>query len=74
MSEIKTIRLEVTGMSCQGCVNAVQAAITNTGGVLSGKVSLEERSAEVTYDPSQVSESAIIQVIREAGYDASLSA
>ncbi|RMI27509.1 MAG: heavy-metal-associated domain-containing protein, partial [Calditrichaeota bacterium] len=46
---IQTVQVKVTGMSCNGCVRAVENALTRTAGVISSKVSLEEGRAEVQY-------------------------
>ena len=71
-----TVKLAVEGMTCQGCVGTIQGALTKTGGVLPGSVvvSLENNSAELKYDPAQVSEADLIDVIKKAGYSASLAA
>lgn len=75
-ADAATIKLAVEGMTCQGCVGTIQGALTQTGGVLPGSVvvSLENNSAELKYDPAQVSEADLINVIKKAGYTATLAA
>ncbi|HPF58324.1 MAG TPA: heavy metal translocating P-type ATPase [Candidatus Competibacteraceae bacterium] len=60
-------RLAVTGMSCAGCVAAVENALRSAPGVTTANVNFAERTAQVSGD---VPLPALIQAIRAAGYDA----
>ncbi len=66
------ITIQVSGMSCQGCVKAVTAALKNTNGVKTAEVSLEKNIASVEYDPAVVTPEELVQAIEEAGYGASV--
>ncbi len=66
------ITLKVSGMSCQGCVNAVTAALKNTNGVKTAEVSLEKNMATVEYDPAIAKPEDLVRAIEEAGYGASV--
>ena len=44
----KTIEFDITGMTCDHCVNAVTNAIKETPGVSSAVVSLDDKKATVT--------------------------
>lgn len=61
-----TLELEITGMSCGHCVNAVKNALKELEGVQVRKV--EIGSAAVDYDPARSSPAAIEGAIEEAGY------
>ena len=61
--------LNVEGMSCSHCVNAVTKALTALGGVSSVDVSLENKTVAVDYDADKVSLDAIREAIEEEGYD-----
>jgi len=60
----------VQGMSCDGCVQTVTAALTKIPGVQSAKVSLEEKKAVVVADPAQVPSEKIVAAVKQAGYQA----
>jgi len=62
--------IAVEGMTCQGCVDTITEALTKVPGVRSVKVSLEDKTAVVVADESQVSTDAIVAAIDKAGYQA----
>lgn len=62
-----TVTLQVQGMSCQHCVNAIVGALREIGA--SGKVDLSNRSVEVSYDEGRISVERIKIAIEEQGYD-----
>lgn len=63
------LRLSILGMSCAGCVSAVEGALGKVAGVISVSVNFADHSARVTghADPDQ-----LIQSVKDAGYDAAL--
>ncbi len=61
----KTV-LNITGMSCAHCVNAVRKELAKLPGVHVEDVQIG--SARVSYDPKLVNERALEAAIREAGY------
>ncbi|MFD1884707.1 cation transporter [Paenibacillus wenxiniae] len=61
------VKLEVEGMSCQHCVNAVEGALSEIGA--SGKVNLEAKSVDISYDESKLDVVKLTEVIEEQGYD-----
>ena len=69
MTAVETKILKVGGMLCEHCVKAVTAAVGSIAGVDSVKVSLEEGSAEVRYDPAQVSLDKIKAAIAEEDFE-----
>ncbi len=61
-----TLELEISGMSCGHCVNAVKSALEELDGVDVKKV--EIGSATVDYDPARTSRETIESAIDDAGY------
>jgi len=66
------ITLPVEGMTCAACQATVQKALQRQPGVLDASVNLMMKSAAVTYDPARVQPEALVEAIRETGYEAAL--
>jgi copper chaperone len=66
----QTIEFNVTGMTCDHCVNAVTTAVKDVEGVADVKVSLDEKKALVTGETIDVAK--VIAAIEEEGYEAAL--
>jgi len=62
-------KLDVEGMSCNGCVNKVKAALESMDGVESAEVSLEDKAALVR---GQIGPQVLMEAIRSVGKQASL--
>lgn len=62
-----TLTLQVEGMSCNHCVNAVETALKEIGA--SGKVDLTGKKVEVTYDEASLTADKIKDAIEDQGYD-----
>ena len=58
------------GMTCQGCVGTVTAALEKLPGVESVDVSLEKKQAVVVGSPAQVTAPAVVAAVEKAGYKA----
>lgn len=67
---MKTITLHVEGMTCGGCVKSVTRVLEEVDGVQSADVQLAAKTATVTYDESKVNVAQLIEVIEDAGFDA----
>ncbi|MYD90202.1 MAG: heavy metal translocating P-type ATPase [Caldilineaceae bacterium SB0662_bin_9] len=63
--------LAIGGMTCTGCVQAVQQALNGTEGVLEARVSLTPPLATVTYLPHATNPEALATSVDRAGYEAS---
>lgn len=61
------LTLQVQGMSCGHCVNAVEGALKELGA--SGKVDLASGSVAVQYDESRLTTAQIKEAIEDQGYD-----
>ena len=64
-----SLRLSISGMSCQHCVRAVQGALQGVPGVRVEEVSIG--AARIEYDPAQTSLEAIVDAVNDEGYGAS---
>ena len=60
-------RLSIAGMSCAGCVSAVEEALMSVPGVSNAMVNLGERTATIIGSNDS---DALINAVRSAGYDA----
>jgi copper chaperone len=65
---METIKLGVEGMHCRHCVMAVKSALAALPGVASAEVSLEQKTATVSYDPAKVGRPAMKAAIENEGY------
>jgi copper chaperone len=65
---METIKLGVEGMHCKHCVMAVKNAVGALPGVASVDVSLEQKLATVSYDPTKVALPAMKTAIENEGY------
>ena len=67
MSDAKTITLDVKGMTCQGCVNAVTRIVKRADANAEVKIDLAAGRADVT---TAVAAETIAQAISKGGYEA----
>lgn len=65
---MKEINLEIGGMHCVMCANAVERALKKLPGVEAASVSYASESAAVTYDEARVTPSAMKKCVKKAGY------
>lgn len=70
---MKTTRLEITGMSCDHCVRAVESALRMKDGVRSATVDLGKGAAEVEHDEARVSPQQLAAAVADEGYEASIA-
>jgi copper chaperone len=66
-----TMVLKVGGMSCGGCVKSVTTVLEALPGVARAEVSLANGEAVVTYEADKVGRERMVQVIDDAGFEAS---
>ncbi len=64
----QSVRLSIGGMSCAGCVSAVEEALSGVEGVEAATVNLGERTAIV--EGSDIAVESLIKAVKKAGYDA----
>jgi P-type Cu+ transporter len=68
----ETIHINVGGMTCAACQSHVQRALEETPGVERAAVNLMTNDATVVFDPAAVAAPALLEAIRDTGYDADL--
>jgi P-type Cu+ transporter len=66
------IDIPVQGMTCAACQARVQRELQRQPGVLDAAVNLMMKNAAVTYDPAVTQPQALVEAIRETGYEAEL--
>ncbi|HMO54216.1 MAG TPA: heavy-metal-associated domain-containing protein [Tepidiformaceae bacterium] len=66
----QTIELNITGMTCDHCVNAVTGALKDVDGVTDAVVSLDEKKATITAEGADIA--TLIAAVEEEGYEAAL--
>ncbi|MCM5705588.1 heavy metal translocating P-type ATPase [Larsenimonas salina] len=68
--EGRTLELALTGITCAGCVATIQNALDRADGVDRATVNFASRSAQVS---TRLSPEALVRVIEDAGYGASVA-
>ncbi len=63
------INLPITGMHCENCAATISRNLKEMAGILVADVSIATEHAAVTYNPSTLSEDAIVDKIRSLGFD-----
>ncbi|MGE7185046.1 copper chaperone CopZ [Peribacillus sp. NPDC006672] len=66
---MEKVTLNVSGMSCGHCVNAVEGNVGKLAGVESVKVHLEAAKVDIAFDNEKVSLEKIKETIDDQGYD-----
>ena len=65
---IKTITLDVDGMSCGHCVASVENSLKELDGIFAAKVTLDENRVVVEYNPDKVNIMQMVIATTNAGY------
>jgi Cu+-exporting ATPase len=68
------ITIPVGGMTCAACQAHVAKALEKQPGVESATVNLMMGSAAVVFDPSMIKPEALVETVRETGYESALPA
>ena len=63
------LNLPITGMHCENCTNTITRHLKKMDGILAVEVSLATEYAAVTFDAAVLSEDAIVDKIRDLGFD-----
>ena len=66
------VTIPVGGMTCAACQSRVQRALGKVDGVQDASVNLMLNNATVAFDPTVVSPQALVDTIRDAGYEAEI--
>ncbi|KAJ7401966.1 ATPase copper transporting beta [Pitangus sulphuratus] len=68
-----TVTVNIVGMTCQSCVQAIEGQISKVKGVVSIKVSHEQNNAVIKYVQSEISPDQICLEIQDMGFDANIA-
>jgi sulfite exporter TauE/SafE/copper chaperone CopZ len=69
-TSVSTLELCVGGMTCVGCQNRIERALSRTEGVVWARVSYADGTARVEYDPNETDAREIVTAIEGLGYRA----
>ena len=61
----ETIKLNITGMTCDHCATGIEKMLSKNDGVNEAKVSYQSGSCECSFDPSKTSKEEIVNTINE---------
>lgn len=65
---MQTTVLDVTGMTCAGCVRTIERALRQVDGVAGASVNLATQQARVEVDPARAGRGDLVAAIEAAGY------
>ena len=66
---MEKVILQVSGMSCGHCVNAIEGSVGKLSGVHNVNVNLAKGTVAVEFEPSTVTLTAIKEEIDDQGYE-----
>jgi len=72
-STVQTCVISIEGMTCQSCVKNIESNLSNVAGIISIRVQLLLKSANVVFVPSQIAAVDIVTMIDDMGFEASVS-
>ncbi|QFP78347.1 cadmium-translocating P-type ATPase [Deinococcus sp. AJ005] len=67
--QLKTLNLDVGGMTCAACVGRVERGLKKVDGVQDAAVNLATERASVTYDPALTNAAQLVEVVKDTGYE-----
>ncbi len=67
-----SINFTIQGMHCANCALAIEKAFARTDGIADTAINLPLEKGFVSYDPDLIDEQTILDVVKDAGYSASL--
>ena len=71
-AEIKTVTLDVPGMTCKFCPITIRKALEKVPGVTKAKANFDTKTATVTFDPDRTNVETLTKVTANAGYPSTL--
>ncbi|MGH2669742.1 MAG: heavy-metal-associated domain-containing protein [bacterium] len=69
---MQQIEFRVSGMSCTGCEQRIQKALSRVDGVVRSSADHHAGRVRVVFDPTRTSKEAVRSCIERAGYEVSL--
>ncbi len=73
-AEMKTVKLDIDGMTCGSCAASVTSALQKVEGVRNVQISFEQKGGTVEFDSSKVAEAKIVEAVNASGFKAQLAA
>jgi P-type Cu+ transporter len=67
------LRVPVSGMTCAACAARIQRRLERGEGVVAASVNYGTEEASVSFDPGRTDASRLVELVRQAGYDARLA-
>lgn len=67
---MSSVKLAISGMTCEGCVRTVERRLKSVPGVHAAKVNLAANEADVDYSPGAVSPDDLTAAVEKLGYQA----
>ncbi len=68
MIKIKTVKLDIKGMTCDGCASGIEKKINSLSGISQNKVSYNKGEGEFSYDETLTSKDELISEIEKSGH------
>lgn len=65
---IRTLKLEISGMTCDHCAKTIEKKVSSVDGVVSKSVSYPEKKGEFKFDSEKISAKEIIDAINSTGH------
>ena len=65
---MKTITLQIDGMTCANCARAIQTALAGVAGVQTAQVNFLTKTAHITFQSAQTAEPQLRAAVQQAGY------
>ena len=69
INDYKEVELDISGITCQVCVNKIEKKVGKLEGVKEIVVNLANSRGRVVYDSEKIKLSEILEVIKKLGYD-----
>jgi copper chaperone len=69
---MEKVILDIAGMRCGACAAGIELMLGKKKGIKNAKVSLDERTATVEYDPAMTTAPDIAKAVNNFGYIATL--
>ncbi|MCH8205054.1 MAG: heavy-metal-associated domain-containing protein, partial [Candidatus Hydrogenedentes bacterium] len=67
-TQAETIALPIEGMTCTGCAQSIESALSHAEGVVKVSVNFATETAQVEYVPGKISRGDLESVVETAGY------
>jgi Cu+-exporting ATPase len=71
-TSLRELSFNIQGMSCANCSMAIEKAFGRADGIKSTSINLPLEKGFVTYDSSAIDENGVLDIVKKAGYGASL--